>query len=115
MSNIYLIRGTISVQVEGDKLTFQITPCAGFLTPDKKKAIAFPSPSETSNIAALVELKDGKTFLCAADGVAPYMSAFVSLAAQSKPVELSLDLSKLDEIKVIGFTFPGPTDYAHGC
>lgn len=123
MSDTYFIRGTISVQVGGGTSMLLVTPCAGFLTPDKKKAIAFPIPSETSNPpeaftkAVLIGLKEGKTFPCkyGAEGITLCLPALISLAAQSKPIELSLNVSKPEEIKVAGFTYPAPSDHAPVC
>ena len=115
MSKTYFIRGTISVEVGGDKSTLWVTPCAGFLTPDKKKAIAFPNSSNTSTTAKLIDLADGKTFECEAGEIAHHLPALISLAAQSKPIELSLNVPKPKESKVAGFIFPVPSDHAHGC
>lgn len=93
MSNTYFIRGTISIRVEGGASMIGITPCAGFLTPDKpQKAIAFPvsHPKDKEGDAKLIKLSDDKQFECDAQDVKEYLSALLSIAAQQKPVELHL-------------------------
>jgi len=115
MCDTYFIRGTISVQVGSGKLILLVTPCAGFLTPYKKKAIAFPYRSNLSTKAELIDLEDGETVACVAEEMALCLPTLIALATQSKPIELSLNVSTPKNIKVTGFTFPAPTDYAHGC
>lgn len=115
MSATYFIRGTISVQVGCGKSVLWVTPCAGFLTPDKKKVIAFPNQSETATTAELIKLSDGKKFACKAEKIMKYLPALISLASQSKAIELSLDLSNPDNTNVVGFTYPAPSDHEHRC
>lgn len=113
MSNTYFIRGTISIQVDGNKTTTWITPCAGFLTPDKHKAIAFPvSTSADAPVdAKLVKLSDDKQFEFEANAIKANIPALLVVAAQQKPIELRLDSSGL---KVVGFVFPAPSGHAQG-
>lgn len=108
MSNTYFIRGTISVRIDRGKPTIWITPCAGFLTPDKQKAIAFPDLSNTSTSAKLIKLSDGKTFECGARGIKSYLPALLAVAPQQKPIELRLEESTPTEVKITGFVFPLP-------
>lgn len=113
MSVSYFIRGTISVQVEGDKSKIWITPSAGFLTPDKQKAIAFPVPSSEDE-AVCAKLKkrgpDDEQFKFEADAIKAYIPSLLVVAAQQKPIELRLD----PDLKIVGFVFPVPSDHAHG-
>ncbi len=136
MSITYFIRGTISVQVEGHKPTIWITPCAGFLTPDKQKVIAFPvpSPEDEAVDAKLIKWSDDKQFKfkfkfetktktktktkadadADADAIKANIPALLVIAAQQKPIELRLEESKSKGLKITSFVFPAPSDHAQG-
>jgi len=112
MSITYFIRGTISVQVEGHEPTIWITPCAGFLTPDKQKVIAFPVPSpEDEAVDAKLKKRqpDDEQFKFEADAIKAYIPSLLVVAAQQKPIELRLN----PDLKIVGFVFPVPSDHAH--
>lgn len=123
MSNTYFIRGTISVQVEGHKPTIWITPCVGFLTPDKQKVIAFPVPSpEDEEIdAILIKWSDDKQFkfefeakTMTAAVIKANIPSLLAVATQQKSIELRLKKSNPTGLKITGFVFPAPSDHAHG-
>jgi hypothetical protein len=104
MSETYFIRGTITIRAEGDEVKIGITPCAGFLTPDKPyQAIAFPV--KKTRYAKLIELQDEKKFECDAKVKVEYIPALLVIAAQQKPVELRLEVAALE---IVGFVFPTP-------
>lgn len=124
MSKTYYIRGTITitVKVEGGKSKVGITPCAGFLSPDKpQKAIAFPLP-ETKNdsdqigTALLIGLNKRKVCKFDAEAIKDYMPALLSIAGQQKLVELHLTKIKKKakqkknkkKCKIVGFVYPAP-------
>lgn len=126
MSNIFFIRGTIAIFLIDDKLTIYVTPCGGFLTPDKQKAIAFPvcpsgkdkDKAELKDVdnAKLIKLMDDKKqikFACGAKIKVTYLAALIGVATQQKSVEVRLDISEKVEstegIKIIGFVIPAPT------
>lgn len=121
MSNTYFIRGTVSIQVGGGKPKIWITPCAGFLTPDKQKVIAFPIPSpegKTKGKAKLIKSSNDKLFRFKAKAkvIQDNTPALLVVAAQQKPIELRLKkFTKLAKIRITGFVFPAPSDHAHGC
>lgn len=117
MSVSYFIRGTISVQVDGDKSKIWITPSAGFLTPDKQKAIAFPVlySEDVTVDAKLINRFDDEQFKfefeAEAEPIKANIPSLIVVAAQQKPIELRLDSSGL---KITGFVFPIPSDHAQG-
>ncbi len=122
MSDKYFIRGTITVRVDGSKSYIRITPCVGFLTPDKSaKAIAFPLSPTEKNIARLIKLLDEKFFVCKCECECcvrkNHLPALLDIAGQQKPVELHLikgeeikstEPTKAKEFnwKIVGFVFP---------
>jgi hypothetical protein len=120
VSNIFFIRGTISVQVNGDKPKLWVSPCTGFLTPDKERAIAFPvlSPKgETKGKkgnAKLIKSSKDKQFKFRAKAIRDHIPALLAIAAQQKPIELRFEESEPTELNIIGFIFPAPSDHAHG-
>jgi hypothetical protein len=124
MSNIFFIRGTISVQVDGCKSKIWITPCTGFLTPDKKNVIAFPvpSPEDEAVEAKLIKWSDDKQFKfefeaknkAEADAIKANIPSLLAVAAQQKPIELRLEESPPTGLKITGFVFPAPSDHAQG-
>ena len=118
MINTYFIRGTISVQVDESKSTIWFTPCAGFLTPDKQRVIAFPVPSSKEDIvdAKLIKWSNDKQFKFKVEAavIKDNISSLLTIAAQQKPIELRLDESKPTGLKVTGFVFPAPSVHAHG-
>ena len=116
MSNSYFIRGTISVHVDGCKSKIWITPCAGFLTPDKQSMIAFPVPSSEDEAvdAKLIKWSDDKQFKfkfeAKAKAIKANIPSLLVVAAQQKPIELRLN----SDLKIVGFVFPAPSDHAQG-
>lgn len=122
MSNIFFIRGTISVQVEGHKPIIWITPCVGFLTPDKQQVIAFPVPSSEDKAvdAKLIKCSDDRQFKfefgaqAETDAIKANIPSLLAVAAQQKPIELRLEESEPTVLKITGFVFPAPSDHAHG-
>ena len=96
----YFIRGTISaVCNEGNITKIRISPTAGFISPDKKHAIAF---SDAQDKALLIGMKDSKWISCSVDG--GLGSLLLTIAGQQKLVELRLEKDK----KIVGFVFPSP-------
>ena len=121
MSDSYFMRGTITIRVDRKTPMIGITPCAGFLTPDKPhKAIAFPISSTRSFTAKLFELPDEKQLECSVvKEIERYFPALITVAAQQKTIELrfEFDEEKADtgeKCKITGFIFPAPLDHAHG-
>lgn len=117
MCNTFFIRGTIVISVGADKPTIYITPCAGFLTPDKpSKAIAYPTDFVNVTCAKLITLTDGDRFECDATKITAYLHTLVTLAAQQKTVEIRLDITAPEksatDFKIIGFVFPVPHNHA---
>ena len=112
MCNTYFIRGTISVQVDREKLTptIWITPCTGFLAPDKQKAIVYPVllPEDKAGDAKLIKMSEDKQFEFEAKAIKDYIPSLLNFAAQQKSVELHLDL----DLKIVGFIFPAPLGHA---
>ncbi len=124
MNDTYFIRGTISIQVDDNKSKIWITPCAGFLTPDKQQVIAFPVPSpkgktkgKTKGKAKLNESDNDKQFRFKAktNAIRDNIPALLVVAAQQKPIELRLEVSNHSRLVIIGFIFPAPSDHAHRC
>lgn len=122
MSITFFIRGTISVQVKGDKLKLWVTPCAGFLTPDKKRAIAIPVPlpkgkttgkkRKNGNAKLVKSSKDGQ-FVFLAPAIRDHIPALLVIATQQKTIELRLKkFSKPAKTKITSFVFPAPSDNA---
>ena len=120
MRKAYFIRGTISVQAEGGKSIIWISPCAGFLTPDRQKLIAFPAPSskgKTKGKAKLMESANDKQFKFKdkAKVIQNNIPALLVVATQQKPIELRLKkFTKRAKIRITGFVFPAPLDHAQG-
>ena len=128
MCDIYFIRGTITIRVEGDESSVTskvgVIPCEGFLTPDNpRKAIAFPvyvteSHLDHADTARLIVL-NGKTCEFDADIIKEFIPALLSIAGQQKPVELRI--SKKDngnsaaKCKIVGFVYPAPYKHANWC
>ena len=119
MTNTYFIRGTISVQVRRHKPKIWITPCVGFLTPDKQKMIAFPVRfNGTIGNAKVIKWSKDKQFqfVFEAKAIKANIPSLLAVAAQQKPIELRLEeFTKTAKIKITGFVFPAPSDHAHGC
>lgn len=115
MSNTYFTRGTISVHVEEGQSKVFLTPCAGYLSPDKQYAIAFPiSPPEGEAVdAKLIGTSVHKQFRLEFEVKAkkPDISFWLAIAAQQNPIELRLNPDR----KIVGFVSPAPLGYAHGC
>lgn len=112
----FYIRGTISICINGNNSKIYITPCAGFLTPDKpSRAIAYPYPpplhSENKIVdAKLIKLLDEKRLECDASGIEAYLPTLVAVAAQQKPVEIYLEIQDaVVPAKITGFVFPVPS------
>ncbi len=114
MKTSYMIRGTISVYVNGKQPEIWIIPSTGFLTPDKQKVIAFPVPSskgKTNSKAEFIGSANDKQFKFKAKcHIRDNIPALLAAAAQQKPLELRLD----PNLKIVGFVFPAPSDHAHG-
>jgi hypothetical protein len=104
MSNTYFIRGTISVQAEGARSRVLLTPCTGFLSPDKKKAIAFPLQDD-STVAMLTALSGDKNLDFDAAAIKGHMPGLLAIAAQQKAIELHFE-ENAGGWKVMGFVFP---------
>jgi len=123
MSNIFFIRGTIAISVEADKPTIYITPCAGFLTPDKQWAIAFPvctlDKDKGKGDAKLFKLSDDKKeikFECDPSIPDIYLAGLIGVSTHQKPVEVRLEIAEpakqaksAKDFKITGFVIPAPT------
>jgi hypothetical protein len=107
----YFVKGTIAVKVDTEETKISITPCAGFVTPDKKHVIAFSVT--TGGDAKLIELLGG-SFECDVAPIKNHISSLLTIAAQQKSTEIRIEITTNRKQKVTGFTFPAPTDYAHG-
>ena len=121
MSRTYFIRGTITMRVEiGVPLAIArvgVTPCVGFLTPDKEpKAIAFPITETTDgtdhkSTARLIDL-NGKSCEFDAELIKDSLPALLSIAGQNKLVEIRLSVEGTNtsaaDFKVVGFVYPAP-------
>ena len=125
MSITYFVRGTISVQVDGNRSTISITPCPGFLTPDKQYVIAFPvsfpkgktkgKTKGKKRNAKLIKSSKDQQFRFRAKAIRDHIPTLLDIAAQQKTIELHLKkFAKPATTKITGFVFPAPSDHAHG-
>jgi hypothetical protein len=116
----YFIRGTISIHVKGGRPKLWVTPCAGFLSPDRERAIAFPVPSpkgktkgEAKGNAKLIKASKDKQFRFRAKAIRDHIPALLIIAGQQKAIELRLKkFTKPTKTKITGFVFPAPSDNA---
>ena len=105
----YEICGTISLKYKGTIITVHLVPAAGYISPDKKKAVCYPANGEgtTAVLIRLQEVDGVKNIVCAFKVFKPVptlISLLTEAAASSKKIRLLLD----DTRHVTGCQFPAP-------
>lgn len=101
----YFIKGTIVVHYYDIKFRVSVAPSAGFLSPDKKFAVAYPTPSMPCKKAKLIKALD-QQIECKVLKSKKWGPALIAGATKHLLIELKLRQGKRNRWTIVGFKFP---------